>query len=427
MSDGLYIGVDLGTSGARAIAMTATAQVAGEAAFAMAEFGTNHRDPMIWKQVFEAALRGVLAQIDRAKVVAICVDGTSGTLLPIDADGRPLADGRMYNDPCTDAALLARIARHAPRETAAHGASSGLAKALIFQRDLAPAKTVHQADWLAGNLSGVYSSDANNALKTGYDPVAGQWPAWIAKTGLDMGLLPDVYPPGTPVAGLLPAVAKSLDLPETVQIVAGTTDGCASFLATGAQEAGDGVSALGTTLTLKILSDAPVFDPESGVYSHFILGKWLAGGASNTGGSVLAAYISDDELNTLSAQIDPDRDSGLDYYPLTKPGERFPVADPDFPPRLTPVPKERAAFLQGIFEGIAAIEKRGYARLAELGAPALHSLRSVGGGAKNPTWSRIRNRYLRTDMRPPTHNQAAYGAARLALYGMSAAATATEK
>ncbi len=421
MSEALYIGVDLGTSGARAIAATPCGDVKGEAAYAMAGFGKNHRDPAIWKQVFDAALGDLLAQIDRPKVVAICIDATSGTLLPIDTDGRPLAQGRMYNDPCKNTALLARIARYAPRETAAQGASSGLAKALMFQRECSAYRIVHQADWLAGNLCGVYSSDDNNALKTGYDPVAGHWPAWIAKTGLDMGLLPEVSPPGTPVAGLLPAVAAALDLPETVQIVAGTTDGCASFLATGAQDVGDGVSALGTTLTLKILSDVPVFDPDSGVYSHHILGKWLAGGASNTGGNVLAAYFSEAALETLSEQIDPDQDSGLNYYPLRQPGERFPLADPDFPPQLSPVPEDRARFLQGIFEGIAAIEARGYARLAELGAPSLRSLRSVGGGANNRIWSRIRNRYLHTDMRPAAHTQAAYGAARLAYFGISAA------
>ena len=418
MAEPLYIGIDLGTSGARAIAMGGDGNVAGEAAFAMADFGENRRDPAVWKQVTDAALVGVLAQIDRKNVVAICIDGTSGTMLPIDASGTPLSQGRMYNDVCEDASLLDIIARHAPQESAVHGASSGLAKALIFQRDFAPHKVVHQADWLAGNLCGVYSSDDNNALKTGYDPVAGCWPDWMANTGLDMALLPVVQHPGTPVGRLQPAIAAEFDLPEAVQIVAGTTDGCASFLATGAEEVGDGVTALGTTLTLKILSDVPVFDPASGVYSHHILGKWLAGGASNTGGNVLAAHFTNDELAKLSNRIDPTQDCGLDYYPLTKPGERFPVADPDLPPVMIPVPADRALFLQGILEGIAAIEARGYARLAELGAPKLRCLRTVGGGANNPVWSRIRNRYLNTDMQPAAHNQAAYGAARLARYGV---------
>ena len=62
------------------------------------------------------------------------------------------------------------------------------------------------------------------------------------------------------------------------------------------------------------------------------------GGASNTGGAVLKEFFTSEQLKELSAQIDPDQSSGLDYYPLTKPGERFPVNDPRLEPRLTPRP-----------------------------------------------------------------------------------------
>lgn len=414
----LFIGLDLGTSGARAIAMANDGSVAGEAAFLMSDYGTDHRDPKVWQAVTEAALKAVLSRVDPDRVVAICVDGTSGTMLPVKADGGPLAAGRMYNDPCTDQGILDQIARHAPLECAAHGVTSGLAKALMFQDEFAPDKVLHQADWIGGNLCGLYVSDDNNALKTGYDPVAGCWPKWIEKTGMNMALLPKVVEPGTPIADILPSVAVSLGLPKSVQIISGTTDGCASFLATGAENIGDGVSILGTTLTLKILSDRPVFDPASGVYSHRIMGKWLVGGSSNTGGGVLLHYFTQAEMAELSSRIDPETDSGLDYYPLLAAGERFPVADPDLAPRMMPVPKDRATFLKGIFEGIAAIEASAYVRLEELGAPKIATLRSIGGGAQNRVWTRIRQRHLRLDMVESLHGQAAYGAACLARFGM---------
>ena len=414
----LYIGLDLGTSGARAIAMSKEGDVAGESAFAMANFGTDHRDPAVWQAVCDAALKSVLSQIDPARVVAICVDGTSGTMLATNTNGTPLSPGRMYNDPCTDKGILADIARHAPQESAAHGATSGLAKALLFQREYAPDKVLHQAGWIAGNLCGTYVTDDNNALKTGFDPVTSCWPDWIVKTGMDMALLPKVLEPGTPVAHILPSVAIDLGLRKSVQIISGTTDGCASFLATGAKNIGDGVTVLGTSLTLKILSDKPVFDPDSGVYSHRILGKWLVGGSSNTGGRVLLQHFSPEELSILSSRIDPETDSGLDYYPLPCVGERFPVADPDMAPRMTPVPEDRIAFLKGILEGIARIEADAYAQLAELGAPKLSCLRSIGGGAKNEIWTRIRERHLGLEMTESPHSQAAYGVACLARFSV---------
>ncbi len=217
------------------------------------------------------------------------------------------------------------------------------------------------------------------------------------------------------VGAIAPASARAFGLPADVCVAAGTTDGCASFLATGAKSVGDGVTALGTTLTLKLLSDKPTFAPRYGVYSHRLLDMWLAGGASNSGGAALLAHFPPDEIEALTPLIDPDADTGLDYYPLTRKGERFPIADPDLPPRMALRPKSREKFLQAILEGIASIEALGYRRLAELGAPALVSMRTVGGGARNPPRTCIRARKLGVPFIEPISSEAAYGAALLAM------------
>jgi D-ribulokinase len=411
----LFVGLDLGTSGARAVVMDAGGQQIAEGSAAMAG---DHRAPPVWWQAAAAALDAALAQVDRACVKAMAVDGTSGTMLAVDAQGRALTDGLMYNDPCTDAGVLARIAAVAPVDSAARGATSGLARALVLQ-PTRPHRVLHQADWIAFHLSGRMVTDANNALKTGYDPVAECWPGWMAETGLDLGLLPEVIAPGTAIGPVTAQAADRFGLPISAQVVAGTTDGCASFLATGAAHPGDGVTVLGTTLTLKILSDRPVSAPEYGIYSHRLLGMWLAGGASNSGGAALLAHFSAADLARLSPLIDPETDSGLDYYPLPRPGERFPVANPDLAPRVAPRPADDARFLQGLFEGIAGIEAAGYERLAALGAPRLRTLRSLGGGAGNPVWTRLRQRRLGVPMRAPQSDAAAYGAALLAQRGMA--------
>jgi sugar (pentulose or hexulose) kinase len=215
--------------------------------------------------------------------------------------------------------------------------------------------------------------------------------------------------------GSITAAARAFGLPAEVRIAAGTTDGCASFLATGARTVGDGVTALGTSLTLKLLSDKPIFAPRYGVYSHRLLDMWLAGGASNSGGAALLAHFSPDEIEALTPLIDPEADSGHNCYPLTGKGERFPIADPDFPPRMAPRPESREEFLHAILEAIAGVEALGYRRLAELGAPVLVSVRTVGGGARNPAWTRIRERKLGVPFIEPISSEAAYGAALLAM------------
>ena len=61
------------------------------------------------------------------------------------------------------------------------------------------------------------------------------------------------------------------------------------------------------------------------------------------------SFFTDARLLELTPLLDPSRPSGLDYYPLTRPGERFPVNDPGLQPRLTPRPDDDAAFLQGVW------------------------------------------------------------------------------
>ena len=75
-------------------------------------------------------------------------------------------------------------------------------------------------------------------------------------------------------------------------------------------------------------------------------------------------------------------------------------------------------FLQAILEGISAIEARAYAKLAELGASPLASIRTAGGGAANAAWTKMRLKALGVAGRPSLSGHAAVGTARLAWRGL---------
>ncbi|WP_119393089.1 FGGY-family carbohydrate kinase [Taklimakanibacter lacteus] len=416
------LGIDVGTSGIRAVLAGRDGDILAMSQTAMAlpqqSFGRLWQDAHVWSAALDEVLLGLKAKLNGHQVLALAIDGTSGTILPIDGDGAPVGLASMYND-VAEQRFLDPVMKVAPQETAARGGSSPLARALEMQATIAPARILHQADWLAGRLSGRFDvSDENNALKTGYDPVKRRWPSWIGETGLDMTLLPEIVAAGERTGTILPNIAERYGLPRDVAVVAGTTDGCAAFLASGASTPGDGVTSLGTTLTLKLLSDRAVFAPQYGIYSHRIGDQWLAGGASNTGGAALAAHFSREDIARLTPLIDPDHPTGLDYYPLPKPGERFPINDPSLASRVTPRPDDQRLFFQGLLEGIAGVEALGYRRLAELGASSLKSLRSVGGGAGNDPWTRIRERLLKVRNVPALSEHAAVGTARLAWQGI---------
>jgi sugar (pentulose or hexulose) kinase len=420
----LFLGIDVGTSGVRACAIDGAERVVGTASVplpaARQDGAAIDQEPGYWWRATCDTIQALGRAVDLKNVWRIAVDGTSGTLLLTDAAGRPCSPGLMYNDArATEQA--ARIKAVAPPESGAHGPSAALAKLLYLLGTSIRTQArhaLHQADWIAGRLANRFGlSDENNALKLGYDPVTRSWPAWLDELQVPRSLLPEVLMPGATIGPIDRKVAATLGLPETAIVCAGTTDGVASFIATRAAAPGDAVTALGTTLVLKLLSDKPIFAPAQGVYSHRLGDRWLAGGASNTGGGALLAHFSAERMAELTPQLDPARPTGLDYYPLPKPGERFPISDPQLEPRVTPRPADDAQFFQGLLEGIAAVEGLAYQALHYLGAPALSQVISIGGGARNTAWTAMRQRILGVPVSVAEETEASFGTALLALHG----------
>lgn len=403
---GYYLGLDFGTSGARASVLDGQGEVAFESRAAYAEPAS----PQAWRAALFELIAAIPAGI-RGRLAALAIDGTSGTLLATDPAFEPISPALLYNDgrATEEAGLIGR-----PQ----YGPASGLAKRLWLARHHPDAAfCFHQADWLAALLTGRGGvTDYHNALKSGFDVEAMRWPDWTARLP-GAGWQQEVLAPGEAIASLAATVSKRFGLAPACLVRAGTTDSIAAFMAAGLAEPGEAVTSLGTTLVLKLLSAVRVEEAASGVYSHRYGRLWLAGGASNSGGGVLRQFFSDAELERLSARIDPERESGLDYYPLPAPGERFPVNDPALPPRMSPRPADDAAFLHGLLEGMARIEALGYERLAALGASPLKRVLSAGGGARNATWRAIRERLLHVPVTEAPHAEAAYGAALLARHG----------
>ncbi len=416
----LFIGIDLGTSGVRVCIIDVFGQIKANQALELPPPTLNginvEQSPTLWWQAVEQLLKQTTRQRLAPHVTAIAIDGTSGSVLLTDRSGNPLGSALMYND--ARASMEAElIAQRAPDNCGAQGPTSSLAKLLWLKNQYATksGRILNQADWVMGRLLGQYGlSDENNCLKLGYDPIHRCWPYWMNSLELDLEWLPEVYPAGQVVGTIEPSIANSLGLPPHTHIVTGTTDSIAGLLAAGAHRLGDAVTSLGSTLVLKIFSTTPLFSPQHGIYSHRLGDHWLVGGASNSGGAVLRQFFTQKELNDMTLRLRPERPTGLDYYPLLAPGERFPIADPGLHPRLSPRPNDPLRFFQGLLEGIANIERLGYEKLQALGAPYPHCIRTVGGGAKNMPWTTIRQQRLAVKFITATHTEAAYGTALLA-------------
>ncbi len=419
----LALGIDLGTSGVRSAVLDARGVVVSDARASYGPQQTDHRDPEKWWAAVVVCLTAQMASLAKQgygpdRITRIGVDGTSGSLVLTDAALIPVTRALMYNDAgFTHQADL--IAAHAPKAHVANGVGSALARALalaLVQDDTGSkaAHLLHQADFIAARLMGRGGlTDYNNALKTGLDPATGLWPAWIGQLPLPAHLLPAAQLPGTPFARVSADIAQRFGLSPAAMVHAGTTDSIAAYLACASQTPGAAVTSLGTTLAVKLFSRTRVDAPEMGMYAHRLGDGWLIGGASNTGGGVLLAHFTTDELQTLSGQINPDSETPLDYYPLLKLGERFPINDPAFPPRLDPRPANRVDFLHGMLEGIARIEKRAYDVIEGMGGAYPTRVLTAGGGAKNRIWTGIRARVLGIPVEAAELSEASVGTARL--------------
>ncbi|MBW4663632.1 MAG: FGGY-family carbohydrate kinase [Chroococcus sp. CMT-3BRIN-NPC107] len=408
-----YLGIDFGTSGARAVVIDEASIIRAEV-----EQFFEIAPPESWIDMWKKALFNLIARLPyelRAEIKAIAINGTSSTVMLCDQLGNVIDKPLLYNDG-RGVEVLEKLQAIAPANNIVLSATSSLAKLLWMSKQPffnQGRYLLHQADYLAYLLHGKLGiSDYHNALKLGYDVEKLTYPAWLTNLAV-MPLLPQVLAPGKPIGEVTPAINQTLGLRNDCLVCAGTTDSIAAFLASGAKNPGEAVTSLGSTLVLKLLSRTRVENAELGIYSHRLGDLWLTGGASNTGGAVLRHFFTDTELVSLSSQIEADTTS-LDYYPLLKMGDRFPINDPLLPPRLEPRPDSDVEFLHGLLESIARIESRGYELLQQLGADKLTCVYTAGGGAKNAVWTRIRGFYLQVPMLSPIHTAAAYGTALLA-------------
>jgi sugar (pentulose or hexulose) kinase len=412
----LYLGIDFGTSGARGIVIDATGVVQAEVQCTFAATPLTELTA-IWQNTLYRLIEQIPTPI-RQNVTRIAIDGTSATVLLCDRQGTPITEPLLYNDG-RGIEVIEQLKQIAPANSVVLSATSSLAKLLWLIHHTPDTienyHFLHQADWLGFLLHGQLGiSDYHNALKLGYDPEALDYPPWMKQLPLTP-ILPQVLAPGTPVGEVTPEISSRLGLRRDCQVCTGTTDSIAAFLASGAKHPGEAVTSLGSTLVLKLLSHTRVEDASYGIYSHRLGNLWLTGGASNTGGAVLRQFFSDRELEALSHQINPEQESPLEYYPLLTRGDRFPINDPDLSPQLEPQPANPVEFLHGLLESIARIEARGYQLLQQLSATPLTCVYTAGGGAKNPTWTAIRQRQLQVAIQPSRHTAAAYGTALLSV------------
>ncbi len=399
-----FLGIDAGTQGVRvALLDQSGGEIASaESALPLTAGSRAEQSPGQWWTACMDCLAELLRDPGAAgvsgKIRSVSVTSTSGTVIPLDRDNRPLHPALMYSDTrqaaegllCREAAL-----RDNPEGYTGFNTSSGLSKMVWYVKNFPDQARkietwVHAADYLAGKLSGNYrTTDYTNALKSGFDVARLEWPDYLStRLPLRREWFQQVVPSGAVIGRLLPEVADALGLPE-IEVTAGMTDGCASQVASGAARPGDWNTTIGTTLVIKGVTRYEIRDPEGRLYSHrHPDGYWMPGGASNTGADWVASDFRGDlqELTRLAAEIIP---TGHVAYPLRQKGERFPFVSPDAR-GFAPEGLSEAALFAANMEGVAYLERYAYALVERLSGEKVNAVYTAGGGSKSDLWLKIR-------------------------------------
>jgi D-ribulokinase len=425
----LWLGVDLGTQGVRAVLVDGSGALVGSGAAPLrrdVRDGDRHeQDPGEWWSATCAATREALAARDGRPLGAVSIDSTSGTLVVQDGKGRPAGPALMYDDrrAATEAARVQDVGAGLWTTLGYRmQASWALPKVVwLAERHAVPAghRLAHQADHIGARLAGrPVPTDWSHALKTGYDLLGDAWPsAVLDRLGIDPESLPPVVAPGERVAVVSVAAAEESGIPAGTPIAAGMTDGCAAQVATAALAPGQWCSALGTTLVLKGSTPDLLHDPSGAVYCHRSPdGGWLPGGASSTGAGVLASELPGADLDALTERA---RDLGVPTgatYPLAGRGERFPfVADAATGFDIGgPSESDPATRLQRVAHGVAYVERLAFDVLAGLGADVSGPVVATGGASRNDWWTQLRADVLQRPVAVPEHAGSAIGSAVLA-------------
>jgi sugar (pentulose or hexulose) kinase len=437
----MWVGIDVGTQSVRAVAVTDTGRIrgSGRSPLRSRRNGDHHeQDAEEWWRAVGVACRQALAAAGGSPgepVVGVAVDATSGTILLVDSQGRPLTAGIMYDD--------GRAVEEAEAVSAAGATvwsdlgyrmppSWGLPKLVwLVGHGHAPpgCRLAHQADLITRRLVGhEVASDSSNALKTGYHLIEDRWPLEVLDAlGVPAAMLPPVVVPGTVLGTVGTTGAEVTGLPAGTPVVAGMTDGCAAQIGAGAVAPGAWNSVLGTTLVLKGVAEVLVRDPTGAVYSHrHPDGGWLPGGASSTGAGILGRHFADRDLGALDEAASEREPAGAVAYPLAGRGERFPFLAPDAEGFLLGEPADEADRYAALLQGVAFVERLCFDHLDLLGAPVDGPLTFSGGAAASRYWCQLRADVLGRPVDLPTSAEPALGMAVLAARGTGAASTVAE-
>ena len=436
---GVTIGLDLGTSGLKAVALDASGEVIADVAAAYPLMtprpGWTEQDPNAWWEATAGALRELTDRVGAERVEAVAPAGQMHGLVALDGDGRPVRPALLWNDQRTGA-QVAEIESAVPRaelvrRTGNPAVTGFQLPKLLWIRDEEPeafarVRTVlFPKDWLSFRLTGRAVSEPSDATGSGcYALDAGDWDEELLRQlNVEAGPFPELVASDAVMGEVTNEAAEATGLRAGTPVVAGAGDNAAAATALGLGAAAPdlGSVSLGTSGVLLVPADGPDPDPQGRVhlFAHAD-GSWLrlgvtlaAAGSLDWWLRILAADASVEDL-VARAVARPVGAGGVTFTPFLA-GERSPFLDPDLRGGFAglSLATERDDMVRAVLEGVAFSLADVWSVMGPLGVPS--RLLATGGGARGDAWTGMVADLLEVEIGHPEHVPgAAHGAAVLA-------------
>lgn len=422
---GIVLGVDVGTSGTKAVAINEQGVVV---ASALVEYpllspkpNWAEQDPAEWKRAaFEALTRLAHAPgVRAAGVKGIGLTGQMHGSVFLDKDNRVLRNAILWCDQRTAQqcdAITEKVGAAKLIQMVCNPALTGFtAPKILWLRDNEPAvyekvrKVLLPKDYVRFELTGEFATDVADASGTLLFDVKNR--TWhrelLSILGIPLDWMPRAYE-GPEVTGRLTAeAAKITGLPAGIPVIAGGGDQAAGGVGCGIVREGVISSTVGTSGVVFAFADKIGTDPEGRVHTfcHSVPGKWhVMGVMLSAGGSLrwfrdalcqnekaVAAETGADpyEYVTAAAERVPIGSEGLIFLPYLT-GERTPHKDPYAKGAFIGLSLRhtRAHMARAVLEGVAFGMRDSLEIIRGMGVP-IRQVRASGGGARSALWRQI--------------------------------------
>lgn len=443
----MFVGLDLGTSGVKALLVDGDGKAIGsaDASYPVTNPapGWSEQDPAHWVSGVATVLNDLRSKHPQAygSVRGISLSGHMHGAVLVDGDGAVLRPCILWNDTRSHAEAAALDATPHVRDLSGNIVFPGFtAPKLAWVAANEPevfakvAKVMLPKDYVLWWLTGRYVTEMSDAAGTAWLDVGQR--AWsntlLNAGGMRADQMPDLLE-GTDVVGPVHSARANLGLPQAAVIVAGGADNAVAACGVGALGEGDGFVSLGTSGVVLAGRDRYAPRAESAVHTfcHAVPGRWYQMGV------VLAATDSMNWLSRVTGQSPTALSDALGnslaapgtarFYPYLS-GERTPHNDAQIRGGFTGLdvatgPREMT---QAVMAGVSFALRDSFEALRATGA-RLDSALAIGGGSRSEYWTRMLATVLNIPLERPDEGAfgAALGAARIAICGVTGADPAT--